>query len=89
MNTLRMDVDFSKASGFCYGVKLVRGAYMEQEKEGALEKGATYPLWATKAETDKCYDRSVEYLMTQAEGNKINMMIATHNEDSVRKAIHM
>lgn len=89
MNTLRLDVEFSKASGFSYGVKLVRGAYMEQEKEGAIQKGATYPLWATKAETDECYDSSVEYLMTQAEGNKIHMMIATHNEDSVRKAIHM
>ena len=81
-----MDVDYSTRSGFCYGVKLVRGAYLEQEREGALLKGATDPVWNCKSETDQCYDECMEYLMEHIAQLNINMMIATHNKESVTKA---
>ena len=35
---LQMDLELSRLSGFCYGVKLVRGAYMEQENKLAKTK---------------------------------------------------
>ena len=35
---LQVDLECSRLSGFCYGVKLVRGAYMEQERALATEK---------------------------------------------------
>ena len=89
MNTLKMDLEFSKASGFSYGVKLVRGAYLEQEKKGAEEKGAADPIWNTKQETDHCYDSCVEYLLKQVKENKINMMVATHNEVSIGRSLDM
>ena len=88
-DTIRMDVEYSKICGFSYGVKLVRGAYLEQEREGALEKKAPDPVWSSKDETDECYDSCVEYLMQHVHSSNVNMMVATHNEDSVRKAINL
>ena len=82
-----MDVEYSVKSGFSYGVKLVRGAYLEQEREGAVTKGAPDPLWSSKAETNKCYDDSVEYIMKRILNTNMQMMVATHNKDSVKNAI--
>ena len=84
-----MDLEYSKSCGFSYGVKLVRGAYLEQEKEGALAKTASDPVWSSKGETDECYDYCVEYVMRHIQDSNINMMVATHNEESVKNAINM
>ena len=87
--SLHMDVEYSKKSGFAYGVKLVRGAYLEQEREGASLKGVPDPVWSCKAETHKCYDECVEYIMTCINRLKINMMVATHNKESVKRAVEL
>ena len=84
-----MDTEYSRESGFAYGVKLVRGAYLEQEREGAIVKGAVDPLWPCKADTDKCYNECVEYLVQRMLKSKVNMMVATHNKESVRNAIYL
>ena len=84
-----MDVKYSIKSGFSYGVKLVRGAYLEQEREGAVLKGAPDPLWSCKADTNKCYNDSVEYIMKRIRNTNIQMMVATHNKESVRKTIEL
>lgn len=84
-----MDSEYSKNCGFYYGLKLVRGAYLEQEKEGAREKGAVCPVWSTKSETDECYNRNMEYLLRQVRGGKTSVMIASHNTSSIAKAMDL
>ena len=84
-----MDVEYSRKSGFYYGVKLVRGAYLEQERQGAVAKGAPDPLWSCKEDTDRCYDECIEYLMKRIVASNFNLMVATHNKESVEKTIDL
>ena len=62
---------------------------MEQERQGALVKGAPDPIWSCKAETDKCYNECVEYLMERIQKLHLQMMVATHNKESVKKTIEL
>ena len=69
----------AKEKGFYIGMKLVRGAYMEKERERAAEKGYPSPICKDKAETDKNYDAAVQYMM---ENDKMAIFAGTHNEES-------
>lgn len=86
---LEMDLELSRLSGFCYGVKLVRGAYMEQENKLAMTKGYTSPIWPDKKGTDDNYHSLLEWLLEQVHCGKLHLMVASHNESTVRLAIQM
>lgn len=73
----------AKADGYVYAVKLVRGAYMEKERERAAEKGYPSPIHETKAETDAEYDAALEYCLKHHED--MAFVAATHNEASTQK----
>lgn len=89
--TLNRHLEMARRDGYTLGVKLVRGAYMKTEPRQLI--------WAEKEETDKCYDEVVEALLTRkynsmlqaptkdaTELPPVNVIIATHNRESVRKA---
>lgn len=65
---------------YILAVKLVRGAYMEKENERATKLGYRSPIHLTKADTDKDYNRAVEYCVEHI--NQISFCVATHNENS-------
>ena len=67
---------------FILAVKLVRGAYMEKEREKAAEMGYSSPIHATKAETDADYDAAIEYCLKHID--EIAFVAATHNEESTQ-----
>ena len=62
------------------GVKLVRGAYMEKERERAADMGYKDPIHSTKEATDNDYDLGLEYCLENLED--ISICAGTHNEDS-------
>jgi proline dehydrogenase len=62
------------------GVKLVRGAYMEKERERATDMGYKDPIHSTKEATDNDYDLALEYCLENLED--ISICAGTHNEDS-------
>lgn len=66
--------------GFKIGVKIVRGAYMEKERERALEKGYRSPICDSKFETDRNFNDAMKYILENI--NDISVFIGTHNEDS-------
>ncbi len=68
--------------GFLYAVKLVRGAYMEKERERAEEKEYPSPIQPDKDATDREYDAAVEYCLDNVE--TIAFVAGTHNEKSVQ-----
>jgi len=70
----------AKEKGFILGAKLVRGAYMEVERERASEKGYTDPICVDKEATDKSYDDGLKYIVDNI--NDIELFNGTHNEQS-------
>ncbi len=79
-----LKTSFRKAidNNFIPGAKLVRGAYLEQERERAHRKGYPSPIFPDKAATDKAYDDAVEFCINNIEN--ISFCAATHNEHSCR-----
>jgi proline dehydrogenase len=70
----------AEAQGFYIGMKLVRGAYMEKERERAKEKGYKSPICATKEETDANFNTVVSYMIKHID--KMAIFEGTHNEES-------
>jgi len=68
------------ANGYILGLKLVRGAYMEKERERAAEMGYPSPIHETKEATDADYDAAIEYCLKHHQD--VAFVAATHNEKS-------
>lgn len=81
------DLSLAKRHGFCYGAKLVRGAYMEQERDRAKEKKLDDPIHSTKEDTDRCYHNTVSRLMEEAKDGNVGFMVASHNTESAKHAV--
>ncbi|NCT95457.1 MAG: proline dehydrogenase [Chitinophagaceae bacterium] len=80
LHFLQMSHQIARQQGFLLGVKLVRGAYMEKERERARINGYASPIQPDKAATDKDYDHAVRYCVEHLD--KIGLIIASHNEQS-------
>jgi proline dehydrogenase len=89
-NTLQMyrhdRMDYLKAlyararqKGFYIGMKVVRGAYMEKERERAEENGYASPICKDKQATDENYNQAISFMM---EHPKLALFAGTHNEES-------
>ncbi len=66
--------------GYVLGAKLVRGAYMEKERERAERKEYPSPIHSTKAATDEAYDAALLYCIEHYE--EIASINASHNARS-------
>jgi len=56
---LQMEVKASKEFGFNLGIKMIRGAYMNEERELAAKNGQESPVWDTLEDTHVCYNESL------------------------------
>jgi proline dehydrogenase len=70
----------ANAGGFKIGVKLVRGAYMEKERERALELGYASPIQRNKAATDRDFNAALEWCISNL--NNVALCAGSHNEHS-------
>ncbi len=70
----------AKAEGFHIGMKVVRGAYMEIERERASEKGYPSPICVDKKATDINYDAAVTFMVENMDC--MALFAGTHNETS-------
>lgn len=70
----------AEQNNFYLGVKLVRGAYMEKERERALSLKYTSPIQADKAACDNDYDEALRFISKNI--HKIAVCAGTHNEKS-------
>ncbi len=68
-----------------FGLKLVRGAYMEKERKIAINKGIESPICDSKTETDNNFNRGVDFVFDNL--NRISLVCASHNEDSILKVM--
>jgi proline dehydrogenase len=94
-NTISMDLEQAERQNFYYGAKLVRGAYMEQERARAALLGYKDPICATKEATDESYHRVLDLCLSKIadlkdrgeDTQKVGIMVASHNEDTVRYGV--
>lgn len=80
--SLKADFAYAQTQNFFLGAKLVRGAYMEIERERASEKGYASPIQLQKKGSDTDYDAAILFCLNNI--NRIGFMAGTHNEDSSR-----
>ncbi|XP_069671517.1 proline dehydrogenase 1, mitochondrial isoform X2 [Periplaneta americana] len=89
------DLEQAKRQNFYFGAKLVRGAYLEQERARAAALGYTDPTNASFEATTEMYHRTLTECLRRIkdlkdrseDARKIAIMVASHNEDTVRFAI--
>jgi proline dehydrogenase len=90
-NTLQMyrhdRLDFLKKTyqesldgNYFVGIKLVRGAYMEKEREKAAAEGYKDPIQPNKEATDRDYNLALEFMVDHLD--KFSICAGTHNEKS-------
>ena len=79
---LRKLYDLGKKAGVKVGVKFVRGAYMEEERERAQKMGYEDPICRTKADTDTNYNAALVFTLDHLD--VFELFAGTHNEGSVR-----
>lgn len=93
--TITLDLEQGKRQNFYFGAKLVRGAYMEQERARAGLLGYKDPINADYEATsamyhkvlDECLTRIHSLKITGDDPQKIGIMVASHNEDTVRYGV--
>ena len=71
-----------KDKGVKCGLKLVRGAYMEKEREQATLNGYEDPIHATKEDTDNDYNKAIDHCLNHID--MVSICAGTHNEFSAK-----
>lgn len=80
LGNLRAAQERATSKGYFLGAKLVRGAYMEKERQRAKERGYADPIQPDKAATDADYDRAVLFCLDHLD--RMALCAGTHNEAS-------
>ena len=75
----------AKANGYFLGIKLVRGAYMEKERERAQKFGYVSPIQASKEATDQDFDSILRFCVENID--RISLCAGTHNEKSAETLV--
>lgn len=71
---------WAKENNIQYGVKLVRGAYMEKERDRAQTKGYPSPIQPNKEASDNDYNAALDFLTDEFE--HMALVAGSHNEYS-------
>lgn len=73
-------INLAKSEKFHYGIKLVRGAYMEKERARAKEKSYPSPIQADKNSSDEDFNKALEIIIDNIDC--LALCAGTHNEAS-------
>lgn len=78
LSNLQFLTELALIEGWKPAVKLVRGAYMEQERQRAKLLQYLSPIHKDKEATDKAFDTALEYCIK----NNVSLCAGSHNEES-------
>lgn len=82
VNYTKRLVNIAEANQFKIGLKIVRGAYMEKERERALLMNYPSPIQPDKESSDKDFNDALYFCLTH---DRISICAGTHNEESCLK----
>ena len=82
-NSVETDMELARREGFKFGAKIVRGAYMEQEKSRAQAMNYEDPIHPNYQATCDNYNKVVSTILEEVKRSGANIVVASHNEDSV------
>lgn len=77
---LRKSIVEAKDKKICLGIKLVRGAYMEKERERAQKMGYPSPIQADKESSDSDFNEALKVMIENI--SCVAFCAGTHNESS-------
>lgn len=77
---LRNGIEKAKREGYKFGGKLVRGAYMEKERDRAAEMGYPSPIQPDKETCDIDFNEGIRLMVQEIE--HCALCCGTHNEES-------
>lgn len=80
LQKLRDDFHDAAMNNYFYGVKMVRGAYMEKERARAAMAGYSSPIHPTKDATDACFNQGLAFCVDNKQ--RIAVICGSHNEYS-------
>lgn len=78
--SLKADIYLAETDEFKLGAKLVRGAYMEKERERAAKQGYPSPIHRDKTATDADFNEALRFCMDHL--SHVSFVAGTHNEES-------
>ena len=87
LNYLNEIISVAKKEKFLLGIKLVRGAYHQQEINRALKLKYDIPVFKTKNKSDESFNKSLEICCDNI--NHISICAGTHNEYSSQLLIDL
>lgn len=70
----------AKEKGYFIGYKIVRGAYMEKERERAQQMNYPDPIQPNKAASDQNYNAAIDFILANLD--RVSGFFGTHNEKS-------
>ncbi|KAJ3195795.1 hypothetical protein HK101_011050 [Irineochytrium annulatum] len=97
LERLRTDLDRAERGGYCFGVKIVRGAYMVSERERAEDLNYPDPIQPDLASTHASYNGAIDLLVSRlashpgpstSPSQPLTFVVASHNRDSVFRAVN-
>ncbi len=77
---LKNQYEMAKTKNIHLGFKLVRGAYLEKERDRAIEKAYISPVFTFQEATHQAYNQAVDFCVQHID--RIALFAGTHNEES-------
>lgn len=87
LDYLEKSYQMAVEGNYFLGAKFVRGAYMEKERERALQMGYPSPIQPNKASTDRDYNLALKFCIERID--RISIFNGTHNEESCQYLIDL
>jgi proline dehydrogenase len=80
LNDLREAHHLATMHNYFLGAKLVRGAYMEKERERAALRGYPDPIFSSKEGTDDAFNKALTFCIDNKQ--RVSVLCGSHNEYS-------